>query len=210
MFVLVAGIFMLCASVLVAFGMLVFRVTVDDMLTESGSVFSAFVGGVGFELGAIRGAVLFDFLGFFFGEFGFGSRLIFGGVEMRFFLAVFLFGFFVGKLNFARGMHFRGFIFFEVRTATEGVGFDVLGRFFVFRFDKFGREGHDLIFAQLRFAANRLRALRNRQFQRRSFVARRICAVSGKRGIVGYADIFVSGDGRGFRFRAGVGEKPAG
>jgi hypothetical protein len=208
--VFVAGMFMLAVSLLVVFGVFVFGVVVDDMLPERGSVFGAFVGGVGFELGAIRGAMLFDFLGFFFGKFGFSGRLIFGGVEMSFFFALLFFGFFVGELSFAGGLHLRGFIFFEVRTATECVGFGVLGRFFVFRFNKFGREGHDLVFAQLRFAANRFRVLRSRQFQRRSFVTRRICAVSGKRGIVGDADIFVSGDGRGFRFRTGVGKKPTG
>ena len=39
---------------------------------------------------------------------------------------------------------------------------------------------------------------------------RRICTVSGKGSVFGYADIFVGRDGGSFRFRASVGEKPAG
>lgn len=41
-------------------------------------------------------------------------------------------------------------------------------------------------------------------------MARRICAMSRKRGVFGNTDILVSGDGGRFGFRACVGENPAG
>jgi hypothetical protein len=115
-------------------GMLVFSVFVHDMLwiTESGSVFGAFVRSVGFEFGAIRGAVFFDFFGFVLGEFGFRGGLIFGGVQVRFFLAFFLFGFFFREFSFASGVNFLGLILFEFGATREGIDFGVIGSFFVF------------------------------------------------------------------------------
>jgi len=75
-------------------------------------VFGAFVGGVGFEFGAIRGAMLFHFFGFILGEFTLGGGLVFRGVEVSFFLTFFFFRFFVlGKFRFARGVNFFGFLF---------------------------------------------------------------------------------------------------
>ena len=50
-------------------------------------MFGAFVGGVGFEFGAICGTMLFHFFGFILGEFRLGGSLIFRGVEVSFFLA---------------------------------------------------------------------------------------------------------------------------
>jgi hypothetical protein len=97
--VLVAGML-----VIAGFMLSVFRMFVNDMfgIAQSGSVFGAFVGGVGFEFGSIRGTMLFDFFGFFFGEFGFRGGLIFGSVEVRLFLAILFFGLFVfGKFCFA-------------------------------------------------------------------------------------------------------------
>ena len=87
------GVLMLAMSVL---GMLVFGVFMGNMygITEGGSVFGAFMCCVGFEFGAIRGAMFFDFLGFRFGKFGLGGSLVFGGVKVRFFLAFFFLGFF--------------------------------------------------------------------------------------------------------------------
>jgi hypothetical protein len=138
-------------------GMRVFRESVHGVfgITESGSVFSAFVRGVRFEFGAIRGAVLFDFLGFSLGEFCLRGSLIFGGIEVRFFLAFFFLGFFVlRKFGFASGVNFLGFvIFFKFGAAYEGIGLDVIGGFLVFCLHELGRKGHNLVFAQFDFAA---------------------------------------------------------
>jgi hypothetical protein len=104
-------------------------------------VFGAFVGGVGFEFGAIRGAMLFHFFGFILGEFRLGGGLIFRGVEMSFFLTFFFFRFFVlGKFRFARGVDFFGFVFLEFGATSEGIDFGVIGSFFVFCFSQFEGE----------------------------------------------------------------------
>jgi len=95
-------------------------------------VFGAFVRGVCFEFGAIRGAVLFDFFGFSLGEFGLGGSLVFGSVQVRFFLAFFFFGFFFGEFSFASGVNFLGFVFFEIGATGEGINLGVIGSFFVF------------------------------------------------------------------------------
>jgi hypothetical protein len=101
-------------------------------------VFGAFVSGVGFEFRPIRGAMLFYFFGFILGEFGFGGGLIFRCVEMSFFLAFFFFFFFVlGKFGFASGVDYFGFLFLEFGAAGEGIGFGVIGGFFVFCFGEF-------------------------------------------------------------------------
>jgi hypothetical protein len=98
-------------------------------------VFGAFVRGVGFEFGAVGGAVFLDFLGFFLGEFGFRGGLVFGGVEVRFFLAVLFLGFFViGKFGFAGGVNFLGVVLFEFAAPGQSVGFGVIGSFLVFCF----------------------------------------------------------------------------
>ena len=150
--------FGVCVFGVLMLGMLVLGVFVHHVLgiAESGSVFGAFMRGVGFEFSAIRCAVLFDFLGFSFGEFGFRGGLIFGGVEVCFFLTFFLFGFFVfGQFGFASGVNFLDFVifFFEFGAANEGIGLDVIGGFLVLCLDELGRKGHDLVFAQLDFAA---------------------------------------------------------
>jgi hypothetical protein len=117
-------------------------------------VFGAFVGGVGFEFGAIRGAMLFHFFGFILGEFRLGGGLIFRGVEMSFFLTFFFLRFFVlGKLGFARGVNFCGIVFLEFGATSEGIGFGVIGGFLVFRLGEFEREGRGLLFAQVGVAA---------------------------------------------------------
>ena len=114
----------------------------------------AFVGGVGFEFSAIRGAMLFHFFGFILGEFRFGGSLIFRGVEVGFLLAFFFFRFFVvGKFRFARGMDFFGFVFLEFGTTGEGIGFGVIGGFLVFCLGEFERERRGLLFAQVHVAA---------------------------------------------------------
>jgi hypothetical protein len=118
-------------------------------------VFGAFVRGVGFEFGAIGGAVFLDFLGFFLGEFGFRGGLIFGCVEVRFFLAVFFFGFFVfGKFGFARGVNLLSIVLFKIRAPGQSVGFGVVGGFLVLCLGKFESEGGSLLFVQFRFAAH--------------------------------------------------------
>jgi hypothetical protein len=138
-------------------GMRVFRESVHGVLgiTESGGVFSAFVRGVGCEFGAVGGAMLFDFFGFILGEFSLRGSLIFGGVQVRFFLAFFFLGFFVfRKFGFPSGVKFLGFVvFFEFGAADEGIGLDVIGGFLVFCLDELGRKGHHLVFAQFDFAA---------------------------------------------------------
>jgi hypothetical protein len=117
-------------------------------------VFGAFVGGVGFEFGAIRGAMLFHFFGFVLGEFGLGSCLIFCGVEVGFFLTFFFFRFFVlGKLGIAGCVNFRGFVFLEFGATGEGVGFGVIGGFLVFCLCEFERERRGLLFTQVGVAA---------------------------------------------------------
>jgi hypothetical protein len=127
---------------------LVFCVVVYDVhgITESGGVFGAFVGGVGFEFSAIRGTVLLDFLRFLFGEFALGGRLIFGGVEVSFFLALFFFSFLVlGQFGFASGVNFLGFVFVEVCATDESIGFGVIGGFLVLRLGEFEGQGSGLL-----------------------------------------------------------------
>ena len=144
-------------------------------------MFGAFVGGVGFEFGAIRGAMLFHFFGFVFGEFRLGGGLIFRCVEVGFFLAFFFFRFFVlGKFRFARGVNFFGFLFLEFGATGEGIGFGVIGGFLVFRLGEFKREGRGLLFAQIGVAArgDRIRASGYGRFERRSFMPGRIRAMS--------------------------------
>jgi hypothetical protein len=115
-------------------------------IAESGGVFGAFVGGVGFEFSAIRGTVLFDFLGFLLGELSFGGGLVFGGVQVSFFLTLFLFGFFFREFGFSGGVNFFDLFFFvEFGSADQSVGLRVIGSFLVFRFGKFEGEGCSLL-----------------------------------------------------------------
>jgi hypothetical protein len=116
-------------------------------------VFGAFVRGVGFEFGAIRGAVLFDFLGFGLGKFGLSGSLVFGGVQVCFFLAFLFLGFFFGELGLASGVNFLGFVFVEFGATGEGIHLGVIGSFFVLGFGQFERERRGLLFVQLAFAA---------------------------------------------------------
>jgi len=113
------GVFMFGVLVLDMFVFRVFSMLVHDMvgMTESGSVFGAFVSGVRLEFGAIRGAVLFDFFGFSLGKFGFRGDLVFGGIQVGFFLAFFFFGFFFGEFSFASRVNFLNFVLFEIGTA---------------------------------------------------------------------------------------------
>jgi hypothetical protein len=117
-------------------------------------VFRAFVRGVGFEFSAIRRAVLFDFLGFILGEFGFRGGLIFGGVEVRFFLAFFLFGFFFREFGFASGVDSLGFVLIEFGATGEGIDFGVIGRFFVLSLGQLESKGRGLLFTQFEFASS--------------------------------------------------------
>jgi hypothetical protein len=121
-----------------------------DMLgiTEGGSVFGAFVRGVGCEFGAIGGAMLFDFFGFILGEFGFRGSLIFRSVEVSFFLALLFFGIFiVREFGFPGGVNFLGFVVVEFGAAEHGIDFGVIGSLFVFCFSQLQREGRGLLFA---------------------------------------------------------------
>lgn len=133
------GVFMFGVLVLSMFmfvlDMFVFRVfSMFDMvgMTQSSSVFGAFVSGVSLEFGAIRGAVLFDFFSFSFGELGFRSSLVFGRVQVRFFLAFFFLGFFLREFGCASGVNFLGFVFFEFGATGESIHLGVIGSFFVF------------------------------------------------------------------------------
>src|SRR5277367_588349 len=143
---LVFGLAVFVMLLLVLFG---FCVVVHDMhgITEGGSVFRAFVRGVGFEFSAIHGTVMFDFLRFLFGKLGFGGGLIFGGVEMSFFLALFLFGFFFGEFGLGSGVNFFDFFFVVVEfgATCESIDLRVIGSFFVFRFGEFEGQGCGLL-----------------------------------------------------------------
>jgi hypothetical protein len=116
-------------------------------ITEGGSVFGAFVCGVGCEFGAIGGAMLFDFFRFILGELGFRGGLIIRSVKVGFFLALLFFGFFVVReFGFSGGVNFLGIIV-EFSAADEGIGFGVSGSLFVFCFGQLQREGGRLLFA---------------------------------------------------------------
>ena len=117
-------------------GVCVFSVFVHDVIgiTKSGGVFGAFVRGVGFEFGAIRGAMLFDFLGFRLGEFGLGGSLVFGGVQVGFFLAFFFFLFFFREFGCAGRVNFLCFVLFEIGATGEGIHLGVIGSFLVLGF----------------------------------------------------------------------------
>ena len=117
-------------------GVCVFSVFVHDVIgiTKSGGVFGAFVRGVGFEFGAIRGAVFFDFLGFSFGEFGLGGSLVFSSVQVSFFLAFFFLGFFFREFCCASCVNFLGFVLFEIGATGEGIHLGVIGSFLVLGF----------------------------------------------------------------------------
>jgi hypothetical protein len=148
------------------FGMCVLNMLVLDMFvhdvlgfTQGGGVLRAFVGGVGFEFGAIGGAVFFDLFGFFLGEFGFRGGLIFGSIEVRFFLPLFFFGFFVlCEFGFASSVNFLGFVlfFFEFGAANQSVDLGVLGGFLVLCFGKLESEGRGLLLVQFDFAPHGL------------------------------------------------------
>jgi len=115
-------------------------------ITEGGSVFGAFVRGVGCEFGAIGGAMLFDFFGFILGEFGIRGGLIFRSVEVGFFLALLFFGIFVVReFGFSGSVNFLGFVV-EFGAADEGIGFGEIGSLFVFCFGQLQREGRRLLF----------------------------------------------------------------
>lgn len=124
--------------------------------------------GIGFEFGAIRGAVLFDFLGFFLGEFRFRGSLIFRSVQ----LGVFLRFFFLGELGSRSGVNFFGFVLLEFGAAGEGIGFGMLGNFFVLCFGQLGSEGSSLVIAQFDFAADRFSESRRRAFWYLGFTLR--------------------------------------
>jgi hypothetical protein len=109
------------------FCVFVFGWFVHDVLgiTEGSGVLGAFVSGVGFEFGAIRGAMLFDFLGVILGEFGLGG-LVFGGVQVSFFLAFLLLGFLIRQFGFRRGVNLLGFVLFEFSATDEGIRFGLI------------------------------------------------------------------------------------
>jgi hypothetical protein len=152
------GVFVFGTLVLSMFMFRVFSVLVNGVLglTESGSVFGAFVCGVGFEFCTICGTVLFDFFGFVLGEFGFRGGLIFCGVQMRFFLAFFLFGFFLREFRNASCVNFLGFILFEIGATCESIDLCVIGSLFVFSLGQLESQGGGLPFTQLGFSAERL------------------------------------------------------
>ena len=117
-------------------------------ITEGGSVFGAFVRGVGGEFGAVGGAMRFHFFGFILGEFGFRGSLIFRSVEVGFFLALLFFGIFVVReFGFSGGVNFLGFVVVEFGAADQGIDFGVLGSLFVFSFRQLLRERRGLLFA---------------------------------------------------------------
>jgi len=182
-------------------------------ITEGGGLFGAFMRGVGFEFSTIGSAMLFDFLGFILGEFGFRGSLIFRCVLSFFVLSFFLFGFFfLREFCFSSGVNFLRFVLFEFGATGEGIGLGVVGSFLVFCFDQLRREGSGLIFTEIEIAMNTLghRAWRHGQLKWRSFVPRGIGAVSGKGSIFRCANVFVGRNRSGFGFRSRVSENPAG
>jgi hypothetical protein len=117
-------------------------------LTEGGSVFRAFMCGVGCEFGAVGGAMRFDFCGFILGEFGFRGCLIFRSVEVGFFFSLLFFGIFVVReFGFSGGVNFLGFVVVEFGAADEGIDFGVIGSLFVFCLGQLQRERRGLLFA---------------------------------------------------------------
>ena len=142
------GVFVFAVFAVFMLDMLVFGVFVHEVLgvAQSGSVFGAFVRGIGFEFGAVGSAVLFNFLGFLFGEFGFRGGLIFGCVEVRSLLALFFFGFFVlGKFGFADKVNPFDLIFFKFGATDECIGFRFIGSLLVFGFGQFECERRSLL-----------------------------------------------------------------
>jgi hypothetical protein len=135
----------------VFFAMLVRCVMV---FAESGSVFGAFLRGVGFKIGAAFSAPCFDFSRILRGEFGdwFGMR----------FFRLALFFLFVDEFG----------------AAGQRVGFGNVGGFLMLGFHKIGGKRSNLIFAELRIALGISCRVRGGQFQRRRFVPWRIGAVS--------------------------------
>jgi hypothetical protein len=134
---------------LFVFDMLMCALFGHDMLgiTEGGSMFGAFVRGVGCEFGAIGGAMLLDFFGFILGEFGVRGGLIFRSVEVGFFLALLFFDIFlVRQFGFSGGENYLGFVV-EFGVADQCIGFGVIGSLFVFCFGQLQRKGRRLLFA---------------------------------------------------------------
>jgi hypothetical protein len=144
--VFMLAVFLRSVFVVFVFVMFVFRVLVLAMygITQSGGVFGGFVGGVGFEFGAVGGAVFLDFRGFCFGEFRFRGGLIFRCVEagVLFFLSFFLgfFCFFFRELGIEGGLNIFDLFFVEFGATGESVGFGVIGSFLVLGLGQFERE----------------------------------------------------------------------
>jgi hypothetical protein len=84
----------------------------------------------------------------------------------------------------------------------------VIRSFLVFCLGQFEGEGGGLLIVQFDFAPRGcgIGSSGYRLLEGRSFGPRRISTVSGKRSIIGNADIFFSGDGSGFGFGAGIGK----
>lgn len=173
----------------------------------------AFVSGVGCKFGAIGGTARFDVRCFFLGEFGLRGSLIFGSIELRFFLtllfllflvlSLFLLGFFLfGEIGLGSGVTLFGFLFFiEFGAADECICFSVIGSFLVLGFNEFGGENNSLFLAQFHFRANRLRRSGSSELGFANL------SRSGKRrGSLFFRMILLA---RGFRFRASFRENPA-
>lgn len=148
-------------------------------ITESGGVFGTFMRGVGFEFGAIGGAVRFDFRSFFFGKLGLRGSLLFRSVQPFVLLTLFLLGFFFREFGSRVGVNFLYFVLFEFGATGEGVSVSEVGSFLVFCFDELRREGRGLIITEIGIALRILGrcAARYGQLEWRSFVPRRIRAV---------------------------------
>jgi hypothetical protein len=117
-----------------------------DGIAKRGGVFGGFVSGVCFEFGAIGGAVLFDLGSFGFGEFRFGSGLVFRCVEPGFLLS-FFFVFFFRKFGIEGGLNILDFFFVEFGAAYESVDLGVVGSLFVLGFGEFVSDGRGLVLA---------------------------------------------------------------
>lgn len=174
-------------------------------ITEGNGMLGALVCGVGFEFGTIGGAARFDIRGFFLGKLGLRGGLVFGSVLLCILLPFFFFRFFllfVRKFGFWSSVNLLSLFLIEFGATGESVSFGVIGCFLVFRLGQFGGERHGLFFTQIDVGAKRLRRGRDRESGFVSFARSR-----KRRNRLRFRAIRFQ---RGFGFRAGFGEKPAG
>jgi hypothetical protein len=139
---------------------------------------------------------------------------VFGDVGLRhgqlFGLLVFDLFFFLFFRGFGCGLKIFEFFLVKFCAADHRGGFGVCRGLFVLGLDEFRSQSSSLILAEVGvdmdiFLIGEVGNGRGRRIDARWFMARRIGAVSGERGILSVTDIFVGGNGSGLRFRGRVG-----